>query len=86
MINFESRAGTMKFFKTRTEMIRVSQFHVLTLIREFLGPLPSVICGKKSAIITGDVTVGTWEIKIISADRVSVGLSFDTYFKWHLLT
>ena len=35
-------------------------WHVqLTLIREFLGPSPSVISGKKSKIITGDVTVGT---------------------------
>ena len=30
-----------------------------TLIREFLGPSPSVFSGKKSRIITGDVTVGT---------------------------
>ena len=29
---------------------------------------------KKSKIITGDVTVGTWGMKIICADRVPVGL------------
>ena len=56
----------------------------LTLIREFLGTLPSVLSGKKSKIITGDVTVGTWEMKIICADRVPVGLYYDTNFKCHL--
>ena len=45
----------------------------LTLIREFLGPSPSVFSGKKSRIM-----------KIICADTVSVGLSYDTYFKWHM--
>ena len=35
-------------------------------------------------IITGYVTVGTWESKIICADRVPVGLSYDANFKWHM--
>ena len=35
------------------------KFKVLTLIREFLGPSPSVNSGRKSNIIIGDVTVGT---------------------------
>ena len=39
---------------------------------------------KKSRIIAGDVTVGTLKMKIIRADRVSVGLSYDTNFKWHM--
>ena len=56
----------------------------LTLIREFLGPSPGAVSGKKSRIITGDVTVGTWKIKIVSADRVSVGLSYDANLKWHM--
>ena len=46
----------------------------LTLIREFLGPSPSVFSGKKSRIIAGDVTVGTLKMKIIWVDTVSVGL------------
>ena len=56
----------------------------LTLIREFLGPSPSVFSGKKSRIIADDVTVGTLKMKIIRADTVSVGLSYDTNFKWHM--
>ena len=32
---------------------------ILTLIRVFSGPSPSVFSGKKSKIISGDVTVGT---------------------------
>ena len=39
---------------------------------------------KKSKINTGDVTVGTLEMKIIRADRVPAGLSYDTNFKWHM--
>ena len=53
----------------------------LTLIREFLGPSPSAFSGKKSKIIACDVTVRT---KKICADRVSVGLSCDVNFKWHM--
>ena len=30
------------------------------------------------------VTVGTWKMKITCADRVSVGLSYDTNLKWHM--
>ena len=45
----------------------------LTLIRE-----------KKSRIIAGDVTVGTWKMKIICADRVSVRLYYDANFKCHM--
>ena len=56
----------------------------LTLIREFLGPSPSAFSGKKSRIIAGDVTVGTLKMRMICADRVSVGLSYDTNFKWHM--
>ena len=56
----------------------------LTLIREFLGPSPSAFSGKKSRIIAGDVTVGSLKIKIICEDRVSVGLSYDANFKWHM--
>ena len=56
----------------------------LTLICEFLGPSPSVFSGKKSRIIAGDVTVRTYKIKIICADRLSVELSFDAYSKWHM--
>ena len=44
---------------------------VLTLIRGFLGPSPSVISEKKSKINTGGVTVGTLEMKIICADIVA---------------
>ena len=53
-------------------------------MREFLGPSPSAISGKKFKNITSDVTVGTKKIKIICADRVSVGLYYDEYFKWHM--
>ena len=56
----------------------------LTLIREFLEPSPSAFSEKKSRIIAGDVTVGTLKMKIIRADTVSVGLSYDTNFKWHM--
>ena len=56
----------------------------LTLIRGFLGLSPSVISGKKSIIITGDVTDETNQIKIICADRVSVGLFYGINFKWHM--
>ena len=56
----------------------------LTLIHEFLGLSPSVISGRKSKIITGDVTVGTPEMKIICADKVPVRLSYDINFKWHM--
>ena len=56
----------------------------LTLIRGFLGPSPSVISEKKSKITTGDVTVKTNEIKIICADRLSVGLYYGANFKWHM--
>ena len=34
--------------------------------------------------ITGNVTVGTWKIKIICADRLPLGLSYDANFKWHM--
>ena len=63
---------------------KLKVFDTLTLIREFLGPSPSAFSGKKSRFITGDVTVGTSKMKIICADRVSVGLSHDTNFKWHM--
>ena len=39
---------------------------------------------KKPRIIAGDVTFGTYKIKIICADRVSVGLSYDANLKWHM--
>ena len=39
---------------------------------------------KKSRMLAGDVTVKTKKIKIICADRVSVGLSYDVNFKWHM--
>ena len=48
----------------------------LTLIRKFLGPSPSAFSGKKSRIITGDVTVWTWDVKVICADRVPVVLYY----------
>ena len=51
-----------------------TDFRHLTLIREFLGPSPSVFSGKKYRIIAGDGTVGIEETKIKSSDRVSVGL------------
>ena len=47
-----------------------SLYNVLTLIRVFLGPSPSVYSGKKSKIIADDVTVATEKIKIMYADRV----------------
>ena len=50
----------------------------------FLGLSPSVISGKKSIIITGDVTVKTNKIKIICAGRVSVELFYGINFKWHM--
>ena len=56
----------------------------LTLIREFLGPSPSVISEKKSKIFDSGVTVGTCDIKIICADRVPVELSYDANFKWQM--
>ena len=40
---------------------------------------------KKSKIITGDVKFASLELKIISAERGRVGLSYDTNFKWHFL-
>ena len=43
----------------------------LTLIRGYLGPSPRVFSGKKSKIITSDVTVGTQEMEIRCADIVS---------------
>ena len=36
------------------------------------------------SLFAGDVTVGTWKMKITCADRVSVGLSYDTNLKWHM--
>ena len=39
---------------------------------------------KKSRIIAGDVTVGTYKMKIICADTVSVGLSYGANFKRHM--
>ena len=54
----------------------------LTVIREFLGPSPSA--EKKSRIIAVDVTVWTEHMKIICAERVSVELYYDAYFKWHM--
>ena len=59
---------------------------LLTLIREFLGPSASAFSGKKSRIIAGDVTVGTSKMKIICADTVSVGHSYDANLKWHMPT
>ena len=40
------------------------QSGVLTLIREFLGPSPSAISGKKSKIKASDVAVGAKKIKL----------------------
>ena len=57
---------------------------VLNPYPRFLGLSPSVISGKKSIIITSDVTDETNKIKIICADRVSVELSYDVNFKWHM--
>ena len=62
----------------------VSMKPFLTLIREFFGPSPSAFSEKKSKIITGDVTVRTRDMKIICADRVSVRLYNDAFFKWHM--
>ena len=39
---------------------------------------------KKSRIIVGDVTVGTLKMKIRCTNRLSVGLSYDANFKWHM--
>ena len=39
---------------------------------------------KKSRIIAGNVTVGSLSIKIICANRVSAGLSYDVNLKWHM--
>ena len=54
----------------------------LTLIREFLGPSPSVFSEKNPE--SSLVTVGTSKMKIICTNTVSVGLSYCTYFKWHM--
>ena len=35
------------------------------------------------SLFAGDVTVGTWKMKITCADRVSVGLLYDANLKWH---
>ena len=61
-------------------LLRHHYVTILTLIREFLGPLSSAFSG----IIAGDVTVETKKMKMICADRVSVGLSYDANFKWHM--
>ena len=50
----------------------------LTLIRGFLGPSRASLLENKSKINTSDFTVGTLEMKIICADRVPAGLSYDT--------
>ena len=50
----------------------------------FFGTITERHFWKKSIIITGDVTDETNKIKIICADRVSVGLSYDVNFKWHM--
>ena len=63
---------------------RTNKILNLTLIRGFLGPSSSVISGKKSKINTGDVKVGTLEMKITCAYRVPARLSYDTNFKWHM--
>ena len=39
---------------------------------------------KKTRIIAGDITVGTYKMKIICADRVSVRLYCDVNLKWHM--
>ena len=39
---------------------------------------------KKSRIIVGDVTVGTLKMKIRCTNRLSVGLSYEANFKWHM--
>ena len=70
--------------KVNTIIILSIEEEKLTLIREFLGPSPSVFSEKKSRIIGGDVTIGTSKMKIICADTVSVGPSYDTNFKWHM--
>ena len=56
----------------------------LTLVREFLGPSPSAFSGKKSKIIAVDVTVRTKKIKILCVYTVSVRLSYDVNFNWHM--
>ena len=37
-----------------------------------------------SRIVAGDVTVGTKKMKIICTDRMSVRLSYDVNFNWHM--
>ena len=65
----------------------------LSLIHGFLGPSSSVIPEKNPKLspvtsdwspVTGDFTAGSYKLKIIYADRVSVELSFDANFKWHM--
>ena len=62
---------------------------LLSLTHEFLGPSDghqhqARFLKKKSRIVAGDVTVGTKEMKIISVDRLSVKLSCDVHFQWHM--
>ena len=58
---------------------------MLTLIRVFWDYNRARFLGKKSRIIPGDATVGTKKIKIISADTVSVGLSYRAFFKYAII-
>ena len=57
----------------------------------FLNPYPWIfgtnterVFWKKSKTIAGDFPVGTKKMKTICADRMSVGLSDDANFKWHM--
>ena len=85
-----SIAQFVKIFKSFRMVSKLSQFPgILTLIREFLGPSPSVFSGKKSRIIASDVTVRTKKIKILCVYfmcvyTVSVRLSYDVNFNWHI--
>ena len=55
-----------------------------TLIREFLGPSPSVVSEKKSKNIAYDVTAGTKKIKLYMQIECQLGY-YDAIFKWHML-
>ena len=64
-------------------LLRHHYVTISTLIREFWDHHRARLL-EKSRIITDDVTVGTSKMKIICADRVSVGLSYDANLKWHM--
>ena len=73
---------------TQKNEIRIfrSKSNSLTLIRFFWDHHRACFLKKKSRTITGDVTVGTSQMKIInlSADTVSVELSYDANIKWYM--